>query len=301
MESAPPRLTAIIPTFNWSTVLPHSIGSVLGQSFADFELLVVGDGCTDDSQAVVESIGDPRVRWINLPSNSGHQSGPNNEGLRQARGEFVAYLGHDDLWLPHHLSSAVAALDSGADVAFGVTAIIGPDGSRTESSFTRSSYRPGMWLPPSCVAHRLRVTRSVGGWRHHRELTVDPEVDLWRRAFEGGHTFRFVPRLTAIKFPAGMRRNSYRTRPHHEQAAWLERIRREKDLEPTLLASMLTTSREPRMIQTESYGTMARNFLQDSVGMFRSRVWRKLRQLSLPRGGAAVEWRRQFKGLDRNP
>jgi glycosyltransferase involved in cell wall biosynthesis len=113
----PPRVTVIIPTYNWSSVLPYSIGSVLAQTFTDFELLVVGDGCTDDSAAVVGAIEDPRVRWIDLQPGTGHQSGPNNEGLRQGRGELIAYLGHDDLWFRHHLSAAVAALDAGGDLA----------------------------------------------------------------------------------------------------------------------------------------------------------------------------------------
>ncbi|HEX8171309.1 MAG TPA: glycosyltransferase family 2 protein [Thermoanaerobaculia bacterium] len=59
-----PRVTVIMATYNYSNVLPYSIGSVLGQTFADFELLVIGDGCTDDSESVVRGIADPRVRWI---------------------------------------------------------------------------------------------------------------------------------------------------------------------------------------------------------------------------------------------
>jgi len=84
-----PLVTVIIPTFNWSTVLPYCVGSVLRQTYQNFEVLVIGDGCTDDSGVVVTAVGDARVRWVNLPANSGHQSGPNNEGLRQARGEFI--------------------------------------------------------------------------------------------------------------------------------------------------------------------------------------------------------------------
>jgi hypothetical protein len=91
-----PRVSVLIATYNWSAVLPFSIGSVLAQTFGDFELLVIGDGCTDDSAAVVAAIDDPRVRWINLPQNTGHQSAPNNRGLQEARGELIAYLGHDD-------------------------------------------------------------------------------------------------------------------------------------------------------------------------------------------------------------
>ena len=61
-----PHVTVVMATHNWSTVLPYSIGSVLRQTFSDFELLVVGDGCTDDSESVVAAVGDPRVRWINF-------------------------------------------------------------------------------------------------------------------------------------------------------------------------------------------------------------------------------------------
>ena len=55
----------VIPTYNWATVLPYSIASALGQTFGDFELLVIGDGCTDESEDVVRGIGDERVQWIN--------------------------------------------------------------------------------------------------------------------------------------------------------------------------------------------------------------------------------------------
>jgi cellulose synthase/poly-beta-1,6-N-acetylglucosamine synthase-like glycosyltransferase len=65
-----PRVSVIIATYNWSSVLPYSIGSVLQQTMEDFEILVVGDRCTDDSEAVVAAIGDPRIRWINLPANA---------------------------------------------------------------------------------------------------------------------------------------------------------------------------------------------------------------------------------------
>jgi len=72
-----PRVTVIMATYNWSTVLPYSIGSVLDQTFTDWELLVVGDGCTDDSGRVVAAVGDARVRWIDLRPGTHHQYGPN--------------------------------------------------------------------------------------------------------------------------------------------------------------------------------------------------------------------------------
>ncbi len=284
MTAPSPLLTAIIATYNWSSVLPYSIGSVLGQTFADFELLVIGDGCNDDSEAVVQAIDDRRVRWINLPANTGHQSGPNNEGLREARGQFIAYLGHDDLWLPHHLECLVSTLRSEADVAYSITEMVGPEGRYAEMVPLSTRYRPGAWLPPSSVAHRRSVTDHVGPWRHFRELDTDPERELWNRAYEAGHQLAFVPRLTAVKFPALWRRDVYRKRPCHEQAAWLERIQSEPDFESVELSRM----------RAGTGGLLLERA---------KRIWRRLSirsPLIRPiRKGRLHEIRRRYKGLER--
>lgn len=275
MSTTAPAVTVIIPTYNWSTVLPHSIGSVLGQTFSDFELLVIGDGCTDDSEAVVRAVGDPRVRWVNLPANTGHQSGPNNEGLRLARGEFIAYLGHDDLWLPHHLYCLTTALGLGADVAYGVTEVVGVDHTDLAAAPPMAPYRPGAWIPPTGVVHRRCVTEKVGGWRHYRELTCDPEIDLWQRAHAGGFRFGFVRRLTAVKFPAAWRRDVYKLRPDHEQAAWLQRIRNDPVFEIFELVKMLEKA-------------------SDEL----AKIYQQLKADSPLPPAFSFEARRQFKGLD---
>lgn len=232
-----PRVTVIIATYNYSSILPYSIGSVLRQTFTDFELLVVGDACTDDSEEVVARMNDPRVRWINLPSNTRHQSGPNNEGLRQARGEIIAYLGHDDLWFPHHLEALVAAYDDEqCDLAYPVLVSVDTGGAVTPVTAIPSR---GQFMPPSSMTHRRRVTETLGGWRDYREISIGPEVDLWQRAWKAGCRFTFVPRLSAIKFSAAVRRDVYKNRPCREQAAWSARLRNEPDLEARLLASFV--------------------------------------------------------------
>src|SRR6185437_3443038 len=76
-----PTVSVILSTYNWSSALACALRSVQLQSFADYEVLVVGDGCTDDSEAVVASFGDMRFKWHNLERHSGSQSGPNNYGL----------------------------------------------------------------------------------------------------------------------------------------------------------------------------------------------------------------------------
>ena len=233
--ASPPLVTVVIATYNRSNVLPYSIGSALNQSCSSIEVLVIGDGCTDDSQAVVERIDDPRVRWIGLAKNSGHQSGPNNAGLAQARGEFIAYLGHDDVWLPHHLQACVDRLNQGADLAYALVLMIVEDKSVMLTP-TSKQYTPGLWIPPSGMVHRKSVTADIGGWKHYTQTQRDPEVNLWRRAHNAGYKFAFVPRLSVIKIPAAMRKDVYKTRCADEQAHWFKRIRTEPDLEANILA-----------------------------------------------------------------
>ena len=267
-----PRVTVIMATYNWSTVLPYSIGSVLAQTFADFELLVIGDGCTDESESVVRAIDDPRVQWIDI-ARTGHQSGPNNEGLRRARGEVIAYLGHDDLWMPEHLALHVAEIGGGADFSCSLAALIAPEGTieptRPDARFTR-------WVPPSSFVHR----RSLGiTWRDYRELSVPPERDLVRRILQSGARTAVIPRLTVLKFSASLRRNVYRERPAHEQAAWLARVRTEPALEPALLARMLLEPVPHRMWR----------FLREPSQWW-AFLWR--------RGGNRIRARLRFKGVE---
>lgn len=288
-----PRVTVIIATYNRSESLACAIGSVLRQTYADFELLVVGDGCTDDSEEVVTAIADPRVRWMNLPQNTGHQSGPNNEGLRQAQGEIIAYLGHDDLWLPHHLAVQVAAFDeTNCELAYSLCLLVAPDGTSWPSI---PSPRHGVFSPPSAMTHRRRLTEEIGDWRDYRAIDEKrvgaPDVELWKRALGCGKTFTFVPRLTAVKFPASLRRDVYRTGGCNEQRQWLARIDAEPDLEATLLVQGLVTTHVPTAMP---YRELIRHVIQQTKSRIR-------RRLSLPwpirPARATIDENRRFKGL----
>jgi glycosyltransferase involved in cell wall biosynthesis len=229
-----PRVSVILPTYNWSEVLRCSITSALRQSLQDFELLVIGDACTDDSAAVAASFGDPRVRWHNLPRNSGSQAGPNNAGLELARGEYVAYLGHDDVWYPTHLASLTAALDrSGADLAYAVAILYGPRESGVRAVTGLWEPRPEeplRHIPPSSLMLRREVAARLGPWKDHRTVRLPPDYEFLLRLWE--HQGSFVPtrQLSVFKFTAGWRPDAYHVRGCEEQAECLRRIETEPDL-----------------------------------------------------------------------
>jgi glycosyltransferase involved in cell wall biosynthesis len=223
-----PRVTVVTATYNWSEVLPYAIGSVLDQTFTDFELMVVGDCCTDNSAEVVASFDDPRVSWLNLPVNSRHQSGPNNEAIRRSDSDLIAYLGHDDLWLPHHLELQVEAMTGVTGMSHGSALMVEPPKAPFAYPHDNWAYRAGDWMPPSAVVHSRSLANDVGGWRPPWQTGLrDPDPDMWARLTEaGGRPPIWVRDVTAIKLSAGARRDVYLTRPCHEQRFWLEQIRR---------------------------------------------------------------------------
>jgi glycosyltransferase involved in cell wall biosynthesis len=235
-----PLVSVVIATWNWSSVLRHSLHSALWQTYPHYEVLVVGDGCTDDSADVVASFPDPRVRWHNLPENTGSQSGPNNWGLEHARGDWVAYLGHDDVWHPTHLARLMrGALRAEADVANTLSEMVGPPGSNIRALDGHGLH--GGYVPISSVAMRTREALDVGGWRDPRTTTIAIDVDLLQRMWRAGRRFTRVLSLTVFKFHASYRPNVYRDKPSWEQAQYVRRIERERSFLLRELKAMAVT------------------------------------------------------------
>ena len=110
---AQPRVSVVIPAYNAEAFIQRTLASVLGQEYAELEVLVVDDGSTDDTPDIVETFRD-QVRLIRQ-ANSG-VAVARNRGIAEARGEFVAFLDHDDVWYPQKLGLQVALLDARKDV-----------------------------------------------------------------------------------------------------------------------------------------------------------------------------------------
>ena len=109
------RVTVLMPVYNGAEYLRPTMESILNQSFSDFEFLIIDDGSTDSTVAIIRSFSDSRIRLLKNPTRL-KLSGALNRGLDEARGEYVARMDGDDIAMPDRLAKQVALLDSSPDI-----------------------------------------------------------------------------------------------------------------------------------------------------------------------------------------
>jgi glycosyltransferase involved in cell wall biosynthesis len=237
-----PVVTVVTATYNRKKSLDLTLQSLLQQDLTDFEAWIVGDACTDGSEQVVASFRDSRLHWVNLADNSGSQSVPNNEGLRRARGRYIAYLPHDDVWLPWHLTTAIDALEAQqADWIHTFCAMVGPEGAAwaVGAPPPGTTYRTHS-IPPVAWLHRRGVVENVGGWKLPTTLPRPADLDILHRLSSSGARLAFCPELTVLKFPSWEYQAIYQARGDPPHASYLRRL-----------------VRDPRQLQIDLYRDIA--------------------------------------------
>jgi glycosyltransferase involved in cell wall biosynthesis len=105
-----PKVTILTPTYNRASLLRRSINSVLAQSWSDWEYIIIDDGSTDNTQEVLASYKDPRIRSVRFEQNRGIGTA-RKTGVNEASGEWISFLDADDLWRPGKLTQDLAILE----------------------------------------------------------------------------------------------------------------------------------------------------------------------------------------------
>jgi len=111
MVNEKPKVSVIIPTYNRAHLLPRAIQTVLNQTYQDFELIVVDDGSTDNTEEIVKSFNDPCIRYIRHEENKG-AAAARNTGIKAAKGGFIAFQDSDDEWLPEKLEKQMKVFEN---------------------------------------------------------------------------------------------------------------------------------------------------------------------------------------------
>lgn len=185
--STPPDVTVIITTYNRSAFLLEAIESVLAQSYRDYELIVADDGSTDDTPQQVAAFGDA-VRYLRLA----HQGRPGvvrNRAVDIARGEIIAFLDDDDLWLPQKLQrhAMLFAGDSAPGFAFSDFRLLSRDatsapvlaGWQKSGGYIFDALLRDCFILPSTVVVRRHLFQEVGGF--DETFAIGEDYDLWLR------------------------------------------------------------------------------------------------------------------------
>ncbi len=198
-------VSVVIPTYNRAPILSRTIQNVLDQTYSNIELIVVDDGSTDETLAVLEKFRD-RVRVIQQ-ANAG-PAAARNRGLEAARGEIIAFQDSDDSWQPGKLARQVHLLErAGRSVACCLcNARLLYSGHTAITSFQKASFEPafeeGLWINVpevlatnfllfnQCAAIRTSVLMDLGGYNESMRLLEDTDLAI-RLAF-ASPTWAFI-------------------------------------------------------------------------------------------------------------
>ncbi len=228
-EEREPLVTVRIATYNNAQILcERTLPSVLAQTYEKWEAIVVGDAVTDDTEARVAALEDPRIRFVNLSFRGPYPDAPSarwliagtapaNRGLAEARGDWIAPLDHDDTFVPDHIEVLLAeARRTRAEVVYGRLRLLdGEDGSvlgsigewpprLSEFVWQASLYHRGLTRFP--YDERARFAGEPGDW------------NLGRRLWEAGVRFAFLDRAVG---------DYYFYARNESTALHLERLRRQ--------------------------------------------------------------------------
>jgi glycosyltransferase involved in cell wall biosynthesis len=183
-----PLVSVIIPTYNRIDFLVQAIDGVLGQTYTNYEVLVADDGSTDGTADRLRQYGSP-VQHLRL-EHAGRPSATRNRALAVARGDLVAFLDDDDIWLPAKLERQVALLQREQDLGMVYTnaCFLDEEGKHSEPVLDRHRLRHGhvfddlianCFIHPSTVVMRRGIGERIGWFEESLECIED--YDLWLR------------------------------------------------------------------------------------------------------------------------
>jgi glycosyltransferase involved in cell wall biosynthesis len=201
-----PKVSVVIPTYNRREWLTEAVDSVLRQSYADYEIIVADHGSTDGTAAAMKKIFGEKVRLLSL-ENCPLPACPRNHGIRAAKGEYVAFLDSDDLWLPDKLESQIPAMEANPEWgwSYGNAERFGPGVSpgTVETGawqlYSGDVFRRlmlGNFIPSCTVVARRKCLEEAGGFDETAALRSAEDYELWLR-LASRYRLHAVPRVVA--------------------------------------------------------------------------------------------------------
>ncbi|MFA6030787.1 MAG: glycosyltransferase family A protein [Elusimicrobiota bacterium] len=186
-----PKVSVVIPAYNAARFIVGTLETIRAQTFNDHETVVVDDGSSDDTKAVVDAfLSRHGLAGTCIRQSNKRIAGARNTGMRAARGEFIALLDHDDLWYPEKLAKCMCAFAEHPEVDLvGHHIDILRNGRRLRTA-RKGPAAPDMYetlllkgnaLAPSAAVFRKEKALSIGGFRENPEFNTVEDYDFWMR------------------------------------------------------------------------------------------------------------------------
>ncbi len=195
-----PVISVVLPFFNASPYLREALESLLKQTFADFECILINDGSTDDSELIIQSIKDERIRYIRNLENKGLVYSL-NLGLNEAKGRYIARMDGDDICHMDRFQKQVdyLQLHPGADLVASVVELINEKGQLTgywkddRDHIVEEDIRN--FLPMNnCISHPTVMAKAaiIKDLQYNESQPQAEDYDLWLRWISSGHTIHKI-------------------------------------------------------------------------------------------------------------
>jgi glycosyltransferase involved in cell wall biosynthesis len=230
-----PLFTVVIPTYNRRDTVVEAVHSVLEQTVADLEVIVVDDGSTDGTPSGIAAIGDERIHVI-VQENAG-AAAARNRGIAYARGRYVAFLDSDDRFLPDHLADLLPLLAQGDDVVAYSRVIVDRGAGRrflkpfreiqTGESVDRYLMCERGFIQTSSMALRRTLAAAV---RYREDVGFGDDTDFAVRLSLAGARFLMAPGATVLWADRRAENRLSQVRSNIGNLAWLS------DLKPYISA-----------------------------------------------------------------
>lgn len=202
MKNLKPFFSVVIPTYNRADKLKVTLQSVIDQSFTDFEILVVDDGSTDHTKAVIDTFQDGRINYFWI-KNSGGPATPRNYGIDIARGDWVCFLDADDIWYSDKLKSVNEVISNESSMhVICHNEIMHHKGANKKSllrygpyqdDFYRIMLKSGNRVSTSAtVVSRTFLNQHILRFNQSPEYVIVEDYDLWLRIALNGGKFYFI-------------------------------------------------------------------------------------------------------------
>lgn len=199
-----PKISIITPTYNSSKFVERTIKSVLTQTYTDWEYLIIDDHSTDNTVELINKFAkkDSRIKFYSTSQNSGGPALPKNVGIENAKGEYVAFLDHDDEWLPEKLEKQLKVFSKSKDEKLGLVScflnirdnegkLLYKHKKNYRGDVIKQLANGNFIVTSSCVMTKLNILKEVGLFDN--KLKTSDDWDMWLRISQSEYNFEYVP------------------------------------------------------------------------------------------------------------